>query len=63
MPEDKEQQCQCNQYLLLGQLKAAKKKSSLREVECAECKTKFLTNKPDKIVYCFSCETKKGKKT
>ena len=58
---EKEQQCQCNQYLL-GQLKTAKKKSGLHEVECAEFKTRFLTNKPDGIVYCFACETKKGQK-
>ena len=58
---NKEKTCQCNQYLL-GQLKVVKKKSSLREVECAECKTRFLTNKPDDMVYCFACETKKAKK-
>jgi len=58
---NKKQPCQCNQYLL-GQLKTAKKKSGLREVECPECKTRFMTNKSDELVYCFACETKKGKK-
>ncbi|MFB3897810.1 MAG: hypothetical protein ACE14V_16085 [bacterium] len=61
MTEEKEPECQCNQYLL-EQLKSSKKKSGLREVTCPGCKTVFLTNKSDEVVYCFACETKKGKK-
>ncbi|MCX7919289.1 MAG: hypothetical protein N3A72_06730 [bacterium] len=55
-----QKKCQCNQYQL-AQLKSAKRKSGLREVECTRCKTRFWTNKTGEILYCFACETKKGK--